>query len=39
MLSRSKKGVNRFYVSDNPEWFSGLAQRFMGRPVKNVRKV
>ncbi|MFA5005782.1 MAG: glutamate racemase [Candidatus Omnitrophota bacterium] len=39
MLSRSKRGVSKFYVSDNPEWFSALAQRFMGRPVTNVRKV
>jgi glutamate racemase len=39
MLSRSKRGVSKFYVSDNPEWFSGLAKRFMGRPVTNVRKV
>jgi len=39
MLSRSKRGTSKFYVSDNPEWFSALAQRFMGRPVKNVRKV
>jgi len=39
LLSRSKRGVNKYYVSDNPEWFSGLAERFMGKPVKNVRKV
>jgi len=32
-------GRHKFYVSDNPEWFSGLAQRFLGTQVKNVRKV
>jgi len=31
-------GKHKFYVSDNPEWFSGLAERFMGRPLKDVRK-
>jgi len=34
-----KKGRHRFLVSDNPEWFSGLASRFLGRPVENVAKV
>ncbi|MDD5115661.1 MAG: glutamate racemase [Candidatus Omnitrophica bacterium] len=39
LVNRGKGGNNSFYVSDNPEWFSGLAQRFLGRPLKNVRKV
>jgi glutamate racemase len=39
LLNRGKGGNNSFYVSDNPEWFSGLAQRFLGRPLKNVKKV
>lgn len=30
---------HRFFVSDNPEWFSGLAKRFLGNSPKNVRKV
>ncbi|MDD5730826.1 MAG: glutamate racemase [Candidatus Omnitrophica bacterium] len=34
-----KKATHKFFVSDNPEWFSGLAQRFLGRPIKNVKKV
>jgi len=39
MLNRTKGGRHRFYVSDNPEWFSSLAQRFMGRKIPGVRKV
>ena len=39
MLNRTKGGKHRFYVSDNPEWFSSLAQRFMGRKLPGVRKV
>ena len=34
-----KKAKRKFYVSDNPEWFSGLASRFLGRPVNNAQKV
>jgi glutamate racemase len=34
-----KKGAQKFYVSDNPEWFSELAERFLGRPLMNVKKV
>ncbi|MCK9604645.1 MAG: aspartate/glutamate racemase family protein, partial [Candidatus Omnitrophica bacterium] len=32
-------GRHKFYVSDNPEWFSGLAERFLGQPVRNVKRV
>jgi glutamate racemase len=32
-------GKHGFYVSDNPEWFSGLAERFLGESLKDVRKV
>ncbi|MFA6216983.1 MAG: glutamate racemase [Candidatus Omnitrophota bacterium] len=39
LTSSRKKPENKFYVSDNPEWFSGLAQRFLGRAVRNVKKV
>lgn len=34
-----KKPKRRFYVSDNPEWFSSLAGRFLGKPIENARKV
>jgi glutamate racemase len=37
--NRSHKGKQKFYVSDNPEWFEGLAKRFLGQPVKGVKKV
>jgi len=39
MLNRGKGGKHKFFVSDNPEWFSSLAQRFMGRKLTNVKKV
>jgi glutamate racemase len=39
MLNRGKGGKQKYYVSDNPEWFSSLAQRFMGRKLKDVKKV
>ncbi len=34
-----KKSENRFYVSDNPQWFSELATRFVGKKIQNVEKV
>jgi len=39
MLNRGKGGKHKFLVSDNPEWFSSLAKRFMGRKLTNVKKV
>jgi len=39
MLSAARKGKHKFFVSDNPEWFSELAARFLGEKVTNVRKV
>ena len=38
MLNRGKGGKHKFFVSDNPEWFSSLAQRFMGKKLANVKK-
>jgi glutamate racemase len=38
MLNEKRKPRHKFYVSDNPEWFKGLAKRFLGRYVKDVRK-
>lgn len=38
-LNKGRKGKQQFFVSDNPEWFSGLAKRFLGSSPKNVRKV
>jgi glutamate racemase len=39
LLDKGRRGRHEFYVSDNPEWFSELAERFLGRPVADVRKV
>lgn len=38
-LEKGRRGKHKFYVSDNPEWFSGLARRFLGQSLKDVRKV
>ncbi len=38
-LNKSRRGKHRFYVSDNPEWFSGLAERFLGRSLSNVKRM
>ncbi len=38
LLNKNRRGRQEFYVSDNPEWFSSLAQRFLGQPVRNVKK-
>ncbi|MEK6727663.1 MAG: glutamate racemase [Candidatus Omnitrophota bacterium] len=39
LLNRNGKGKHKFYVSDNPEWFSGLAKRFLGEQVRGIKKV
>ena len=39
ILSKARKGKRRFYVSDNPEWFTGLAKSFLGEPIKGAKKV
>ena len=38
MLKAGRRGKHRFFVSDNPEWFRELAERFLGEPVRNVKK-
>jgi glutamate racemase len=39
IMNRDGRGKQKFYVSDNPEWFSELAKRFLGKPAQNVSKV
>jgi len=39
LLSNGRRGKHKFYVSDNPEWFRELAQSFLGKALKNVKKV
>jgi len=39
LLCGNTKARHRFYVSDNPEWFSSMATRFLGAPVGRVSKV
>ena len=38
LLNKERRGRHKFYVSDNPEWFTGLAERFLGQKVKDVSK-
>jgi glutamate racemase len=37
-LNKKRRARHKFYVSDNPEWFNGLAKIFLGSPLKDVRK-
>ena len=39
LLNKGRLGKQKFFVSDNPEWFSNLAERFLGKAVKGVKKV
>ncbi|OGX17729.1 MAG: glutamate racemase [Omnitrophica WOR_2 bacterium RBG_13_44_8b] len=39
LLGKNRRGRQKFYVSDNPEWFSGLAETFLGRTVNNVKRI
>lgn len=39
VMNTKGMGWHKFYVSDNPEWFSGLAARFLGEPIRDARKV
>ncbi|RJO65357.1 MAG: glutamate racemase [Candidatus Omnitrophota bacterium] len=38
MTSTKRRGKCKFYVSDNPEWFQGLARSFLGRHLDNVQR-
>ncbi|MBI3991350.1 MAG: glutamate racemase [Candidatus Omnitrophica bacterium] len=38
-VTSGKNPKLKFYVSDNPKWFSDLAERFLGMPLSNVEKV
>ena len=37
-LDGEGKGKHKYYVSDNPEWFSGIAARFLGYAPKDVSR-
>lgn len=39
LLNKVRRGKQKFYVSDNPEWFSGLAKGFLGQLPKDITKV
>lgn len=39
MTTGRKKPAHKFYVSDNPDWFSSLAERFLGKPLESAEKV
>jgi glutamate racemase len=37
LLNLGRLGRHQFYVSDNPEWFGGLAERFLGERIREVK--
>jgi glutamate racemase len=37
-LNANGRGRHKYFVSDNPEWFSSIAERFLGGMPKAVRK-
>ena len=40
LLSQNRRrGRHHFYVSDNPQWFTDLAKRFLGSSVRQAKKV
>ncbi|MCM8779794.1 MAG: glutamate racemase [Candidatus Omnitrophica bacterium] len=39
MLNNQTRGKQKFYVSDNPEWFASIAKSFLGQKVKNISKI
>jgi glutamate racemase len=39
LLNRNHRGKYKLYVSDNAEWFSSLARRFLGQNIIQVKKV
>ncbi len=38
-VSKARSGKHQFFVSDNPEWFTNLAQRFLGSRIRDARRV
>jgi glutamate racemase len=39
LIVKPRTGKHHFFVSDNPEWFTNLASRFLGRRISDARKV
>jgi glutamate racemase len=37
-LNRNGRGKHKYYVSDNPEWFTSIAKRFLGQVPQDVSK-
>jgi glutamate racemase len=37
--AKGRTGKHSFYVSDNPQWFTDLAGRFLGRKINDARRV
>jgi len=37
-LNNNGKGKHKYYVSDNPEWFSSIAERFLGVMPKDIKR-
>lgn len=39
LLNNNRRANHKFYVSDNPEWFNSLAERFLSSPIRKAKKV
>lgn len=39
MMGKQRRGRHRFFVSDNPRWFTDLASRFLGRRISDAQRV
>jgi len=39
LLNNNRRPRHKFYVSDNPEWFNSIAERFLASPIRKAEKV
>ena len=39
LLNSNRRPRHKFYVSDNPEWFNSIAERFLASPICKAKKV
>ena len=39
LMGKPRTGKHSFFVSDNPEWFTNLAGRFLGRKIRDARRI
>jgi glutamate racemase len=39
LMAKPRAGKHSFFVSDNPEWFTNLAGRFLGSRIRDARRI